>query len=252
MKKIVTKREMVFLAYQMWIWTSRNRKLTKLLRIWKVLQVSMFIFCCLFTVFFRKRAFSRVCALCKLSWQRKRFCDSCCACFKKLNWRFWWKLLRCRRAACLFFHSSCINNFQATSNVQSEPEPEESESSDSERETILLPDPEPESDEEPVQPPDEVKKELIPKISELERKFLKMLQENSKMASTIRISIPSSMRPRADMVFHLKIDFDENTVLVFCRNKYSQIAVKETSFQGENKCFYHFNVFKKFDLGMKL
>ncbi|CBY35004.1 unnamed protein product [Oikopleura dioica] len=127
--------------------------------------------------------------------------------------------------------SSGVDEPHATSNVQSEPEPEESESSDSERETILLPDPEPESDEEPVQPPDEVKKELIPKISELERKFLKMLQENSKMASTIRISIPSSMRPRADMVFHLKIDFDENTVLVFCRNKYSQIAVKETSFQ---------------------
>ena len=64
-----------------------------------------------------------------------------------------------------------------------------------------------------------------------------MLQENSKVASTIRISIPSSMRPRADMVFHLKIDFDETAVLVFCRNKYSQIAVKETSFEGENFLF---------------
>ena len=50
--------------------------------------------------------------------------------------------------------------------------------------------------------------------------------------STIRISIPSSMRPSADMVFHLKIEFDESAVLIFCRNKYSQIAVKETSFEG--------------------
>ena len=131
------------------------------------------------------------------------------------------------------FYFSSVISFQAISDVESEPEKRE-ESLGSEPETILLPDPEPESDEEPVQPPEEIKKELIPKISELERKFLKMLQENSKVASTIRISIPSSMRPRADMVFHLKIDFDENAVLVFCRNKYSQIAVKETSFEGEN------------------